>query len=264
MRLVALLEEAPESARVARVGIDRGHRRLANRKVAVLVTQELHLLDAEDLRRRELLLLPDRGELGILLLGILTALRAVGDDHVGDLRPALGHLRHRAPRAELRVVGMRRHDEHAVELRGFAVARCRAPARGRLLFRHELRLRNTRPEPEAQGVVRRDFVAAPNDASGIAAWIGRHNTSSCSKLRRAREPITRPPNAAVFAAAQPWLPFTRIGTVTTAASAAASSAVRAPPSATAFDRALETSSAICQGCASRAHWFALSRPTALT
>jgi hypothetical protein len=75
--------------------------------VAVLVAQELDFLHAEDLRRRSLLLLPDRGELGILLLRVLAALRAVGDDHVGDLRPAIRELGHRAAGAELRVVGVR-------------------------------------------------------------------------------------------------------------------------------------------------------------
>src|ERR1700693_1661331 len=68
------------------------------------------------------------------------------------------------------------------------------------------------------------LAGAPKDASGIAAWIGFHNASSCSGVRRVRDAITRPPNAAVFTAAHPPLPTTRIGTVTTAASAAASSA----------------------------------------
>src|ERR1700694_2828342 len=207
-----------------------------------LVTQELDLLHAQDSGCGALLLLADFGELGILLLRILSALRPVRDDPVRVLRP------HAPP----------------IVLRAFSIALRRAPAVCLLLFRHELRLRRSRPAPEDQNALRRDLLTAPREASGIACWIGAHKTSSCSVLRRDLDPITRPPNAAVFAAAQPWLPLTRIGTVTTAARAAASSAVRAPPSATAFARALETSSGICQGCASSAHWFALSRPMALT
>src|SRR4029077_13573099 len=94
-------------------------------------------------------------------------------------------------------------------------------------------------------------------------WIGRQPRARRSAASRAREPITRPPNTAVFAAAQPSLPLTRMGTVTTAASAAASSAVLEPPSAAALESTSETSSAICHGLASSAHWLALSRPMAL-
>src|SRR5690348_11088670 len=76
--------------------------------------------------------------------------------------------------------------------------------------------------------------------------------------------MTRPPNAAVFTAAHPPLDARRIGTVTTAASAAASSPAREAPSATALDRAPDSSSLGCQLRASSAHWAEPSRPTAVT
>jgi len=100
--------------------------------------------------------------------------------------------------------------------------------------------------------------------SGIAAWIGAHNASSCSAVSLVRAAITRPPNAAVLTAAHPPLPATRIGTVTTAASAAASSPVRELPSAIARDRTLDSSSVSCHGFARTAHWLAPRRPTAVT
>src|SRR4029077_10763408 len=75
---------------------------------------------------------------------------------------------------------------------------------------------------------------------------------------------TRPPKAAVLTAAQPALPDNRIGTVTTAASAAASSAGLALPSIIARDSALDISSVSCQGCARAAHWLPPRRPSAVT
>src|SRR4029077_9060939 len=63
-----------------------------------------------------LFLLPDRDKLGVLLLWVLSALRAICDDHVGDFRPVLDQLRDRAARAEVRIVRVRGDDEHIVEL----------------------------------------------------------------------------------------------------------------------------------------------------
>src|SRR6202171_5892087 len=109
-------------------------------------------------------------------------------------------------------------------------------------------------------VQRMGLTGAPNDASGMAGWIGFHNASSCSGVRRVRDAITLPPNAAVFTAAQPALPTTRIGTVTPAASAAASSDGLELPSTVAFDSALDASSSTSHARASTVHWLAASRP----
>jgi len=93
--------------------------------------------------------------------------------------------------------------------------------------------------------------------------MGAHKASSCSGVKRERDAITRPPNAAAFTAAHPLFPPIRIGTVTTAASAAASSAGLALPSIVAFDRALAACSSTFQGRASAVHWLAPRRPTAV-
>ena len=86
------------------------------RKVTILVTEELDLLDPEHLRRRPLLALADRDQLGVLLLRVLATLRAVSDDHVGDLCAVLRQLGHRAAGAKLGIVRVREHAEHAIEL----------------------------------------------------------------------------------------------------------------------------------------------------
>jgi hypothetical protein len=83
----------------------------------VLVAEELDLLDAQNASGGSLFLLANRDKLGVLLLRVFPALRAVGDDHVVDASAALGQLRDRTAGAEVRVVRVRGHDEHAVELR---------------------------------------------------------------------------------------------------------------------------------------------------
>jgi len=82
--------------------------------------------------------------------------------------------------------------------------------------------------------------------------------------KAALEAITRPPNAAVLTAAQPALPDSRIGTVTTPANAAASSAGLALPSLVNLESTFDISSLSCQGCASCSHWLPPRRPMAVT
>src|ERR1700682_1346447 len=94
--------------------------------------------------------------------------------------------------------------------------------------------------------------------------MGFHNASSWSGVRRVRDAITLPPYAAVFTAAQPTLPARRMGTVTTAASAAASSAGLALPSTVAFDKALDAPSSTSHCRASTVHWLAPRPPHAGT
>src|SRR2546423_945789 len=107
-------------------------------------------------------------------------------------------------------------------------------------------------------------AGAPSGARGVAAWVGFPHASHRSGGSRARGAVTRAPNPALFTAAQPPLPTNRIGTVTTAASAAASSADLVAPSTVAFDSTLEASSSTCQGCANTLHWLAPRRPNAVT
>jgi len=64
-------------------------------EVPVLITQELDFLDAKHARCRFLLFLADSRQLGVLLVGILTALRTVGDDDVSDISAVLGELGNR-------------------------------------------------------------------------------------------------------------------------------------------------------------------------
>src|SRR5439155_1690191 len=82
----------------------------------VRVAEELHPLDAERARRVSLLLLADPGEPLGGHRAIARALVPVGDDHVGDLATLLDHLRDGAASAELRVVGVRRHDHDTLDL----------------------------------------------------------------------------------------------------------------------------------------------------
>ena len=84
--------------------------------LAVRVAEELHPLDAERARRVSLLLLADPGEPLGGHRAIARALVPVGDDHVGDLATLLDHLRDGAASAELRVVGVRRHDHDTLDL----------------------------------------------------------------------------------------------------------------------------------------------------
>src|SRR5205807_9975538 len=58
-------------------------------QVAVLVTEKLDLLDAQDPRRGPLLLRADRDQLRVFLARVLAALRPICDDHVDDLRAAV-------------------------------------------------------------------------------------------------------------------------------------------------------------------------------
>ena len=88
----------------------------------VLVAQELDALDAEHPRRRTLLFGPDGDQLGVLLIRVLAALAAIGDDDVGDVRPAVRQPSDSAARAEVRVIRVRRDDHHALKLGKFSVA----------------------------------------------------------------------------------------------------------------------------------------------
>ncbi len=86
------------------------------REVAVLVAEELHALDAEHPGGRPLLPHPDGDQLRVLLLRVLPALPAVGDDDVGHLGAAVRQAGDRTSSAEIGIVGMSRDDHHALEL----------------------------------------------------------------------------------------------------------------------------------------------------
>src|SRR6266550_2560538 len=175
--------------------------------MSILVAEELDFLDAQNLRRRPLLLLADSSQLGVLLLGVLPALRSIGDDDVGDLGPVFGQLGHGPTGRELGVVGMRGNDKHSFELGcyGFWLgSRLAFRFRCALLCRHRMRVREVRPlsaalawraEPtspasgEASGPGYGPDLAlagAAREERGIAGWIGFHKDSICSGLRRVR------------------------------------------------------------------------------
>ena len=84
--------------------------------LAVWIAEERDPFDAERARRVPLLLFTDPGESLGGHRSIARALVAVGDDHVDDLAALLAQLRDGAARAELRVVGVRRHDHHTLDL----------------------------------------------------------------------------------------------------------------------------------------------------
>ncbi len=82
---------------------------------AVGVREEAHVLDADDLRGRDLLVAAQRSHLRAWDAELRAAGVAIGHDAVGDLDAAVGPHRDRARDAEVDIIGMRHDHEDAFD-----------------------------------------------------------------------------------------------------------------------------------------------------
>jgi hypothetical protein len=78
-------------------------------------SQEDHLLDAQLLRGAALLFLAQSGQAARSQIGVVAALVAAGQQHVGDLFASLGPLDDRPGTPKLWVVRVRGNNHHAIE-----------------------------------------------------------------------------------------------------------------------------------------------------
>ena len=85
-------------------------------QLAILVVQERHVGDAQDLARVGLLLASDRRKPLLSHLAIAAALAAVGADDVDDLPPVRAPLGHGARAAVLGVIRVGHHHHGPIEL----------------------------------------------------------------------------------------------------------------------------------------------------
>src|SRR5262249_56625045 len=100
-----------------------GHPRLARvLQPTVGEAEDVHEIDHEDPGGVALFLLADLGQSLGGHAAIVRPLVAVGEDAVGDNLAFAGEPGHRAPRAELRIVGMRSDDHHALDALGHVVS----------------------------------------------------------------------------------------------------------------------------------------------